>query len=232
MYQNPTRLTATEMERHSVSDCLMQMPLVAALVRRIGPAEVRRRLLHMSPAFVSIGLPAIPHADVWGPVLLTAALLMAALGLAAAIVLTPHVLRPAEKTWMQAVWGYILPIVGALLFFPGRAEVALMTLQLVALGDGSATLGGKLIGGKTLPWSDQKTYAGLACFVAVGTLAATYSFWGEASPRVPLATAFLICSFTALCAGIVESLPLGKVDNWRVGMTSVIVGAVLDSYFL
>ena len=137
--------------------------------------------------------------------------------------------RQGEKNWMHAVLGYVIPIVASLLLLPGRAELGLMTLQIVALGDGSATLGGMMLGGRRLPWNRKKTYSGLLCFAVMGSLAATYSYWGEANPGVPIGSAYLICGISALCAGIVESLPIRSNDNFRVGSTALLVGIVMSA---
>jgi dolichol kinase len=128
------------------------------------------------------------------------------------------------------VIGYIVPVLGTFLLFPGRTELALMTLQIVALGDGAAVLGGKLLKGKRLPWNPRKTFSGLLCFVGVSSVAATYCYWGEARPSVSVSTTFLICSVSALCAGIAESLPLKSADNFRIGMTAAVTGTVLSSW--
>ena len=206
---------------------LLNLPGVSRVVQRIGLTEFRRRLFHMSPALLPVGLPLIPHQDTWGPILMSLLLIMTVVSLLIAIVLGPILMRKNESTWMFAVLGYMLPVVGALLAFPGRAEWGLMTLQILALGDGSATLGGMMIGGPRLPWNRSKTLSGLACFTVAGSLAATYSFWGEARPGVAVGTAFLICFAAAVCAGIVESLPIRSNDNLRVGVTALLVGVAM-----
>jgi len=198
----------------------------------MGTAEFRRRLLHMSPALIPAGLPWIPHKDVWGPILVTMVILSCMVGLAIAYLVGPLVTRRNEKSWMSAVLGYIVPVLSPLLLLPGHGELGLMTLQIVALGDGSATFGGKMLGGRRLPWNRKKTFSGLICFTIVGTLASTYSFWGEIRPTVSWGTAFLICGTAALCAAIVESLPIRSNDNLRVGTTALLVGMAMSAWIL
>lgn len=205
---------------------LLAVPGVPRLVDRLGIVEFRRRLFHMSPCLIPIGLPFIPHSDVWGPALLTAICLCVVGGLLIAMNYRTLFTRSGEPSWMRAVLGYISPIVGALVLFPGRAELGLMTLQIIALGDGSATLGGILLGRRRLPWNPQKTYAGLLCFIFIGSLAASYNYWGEANPVIPFGTAYLICLVAAVSAAIVESLPFRTNDNLRVGMTALIAGTI------
>lgn len=208
---------------------LLSIPGVPKVVERLGVTEFRRRLFHMSPALIPVGLPFIPHPDVWGPILTGAILVFTA---AASIFAMTHahlVKREGETEWRQAVLGYMATIVTPLLFFPGRAELGLMTLQIVALGDGSATLGGLMFGGRKLPWNPRKTVSGILSFILVGTLASTYSYWGEASPSVPILTVLAICSTAALAAAIVESLPIRSNDNFRVGSTALAVGIVMSA---
>jgi dolichol kinase len=205
---------------------MLSVPGVSRLVERLGIIEFRRRLFHMSPSLIPIGLPYIPHSDVWDPLLVLGIVLCVIGGLAIAMTYRPLFTRSGEQSWMRAVLGYITPIVGALILFPGRAELGLMTLQIVALGDGFATLGGILLGGKRLPWNREKTFAGFICFIIVGSSTASYNYWGEAHPVVPYHTAYLVCFVAAFCAAIVESLPIRSNDNLRVGMTALLSGTL------
>ena len=208
---------------------LLSLPGMTHVVDRLGITEFRRRLFHMSPALLPIGLPFIQHRDVWGPILVSILVASAAMALVVAVALGHLLKRQSEENWMGAVLGYMVPVLAPLLFLPGRAELGLMTLQIIALGDGSATLGGLLLGGRRLPWNRKKTYSGLFCFAIVGSLAATYSYWGESHPGVSVGTAFLICGLAALCAGIVESLPIRSNDNFRVGATALLIGATMSA---
>ena len=158
---------------------LIAIPAVERVVNRIGATEFRRRLFHMSPALLPMSLPFIPHSVVWGPILNGLVLFMALSAIVLALIYASLLTRQNELSWMSAVVGYMVPVVAPLLLFPGHAELGLMTLQIIALGDGSATFGGLMLGGRRLPWNRKKTFTGLFCFFIVGTLAATYSFWGE-----------------------------------------------------
>ena len=208
---------------------LLKVPGVSRIVERLGATEFRRRLFHMSPALLPIARPWIPHPDVWGPILIGVVSTMIITVLMMAILFAEMLKRKGETNWTQAVLGYVIPVGIALILFPGRSELGLMTLQILALGDGSATLGGMMIGGRRLAWNRRKTVSGLICFAVVGSLAATYSFWGEARPGIPILSAFLICGTSALCAGLVESLPIKSNDNLRVGMTALLVGITMSA---
>lgn len=206
---------------------MMSLPGMTRVVDRLGVTETRRRLFHMSPALLPIALPFIPHPDVWGPILVSLIATSSVVVLAIACFMGHLLKRRGEHNWMQAVLGYMVPVVGALLLLPGRAEIGLMTLQILALGDGSATLGGLMLGGRRLPWNSRKTFSGLLCFTCMGTMAATYSYWGEARPGVPILTAFAVCATAALAAAIVESIPSRSNDNFRVGVTALLVGLTM-----
>ncbi len=132
---------------------------------------------------------------------------------------------------MNAVLGYVTPILAGILLFPGRAELGLMTLQILALGDGSATFGGLLLKGPHLPWNRRKTFSGFFCFLVAGTSASTYCYWSEARPALPLSEVFSICSTATICAALVESMPIRSNDNLRVGLTALVAGAVISSFF-
>jgi len=229
MSQVESQLDASGTVSSQAAEWFFTLPGMPALRAKVGRRELRRRLLHMVPGVIPIGLPFTPHSDVWEPLLMTAAIVFCASGLIAAIVMAPQVKRRGEQNWTQAVWGYILPPFAALLLFPARADLVLLRLQIIAFGAGSATLGGKFFGGSRLPWNTQKTWSGLLCFVLMGSLAATYSYWGEARPSPPIGQAYLICLIAALCAALVESLPSRMNDNFRVGMTALTVGFALSS---
>lgn len=186
------------------------------------PAEVRRRLLHMAPGFLPFALWVIPHRDPWGPVLLSVVALLGVVVVVMALRRHHAFARRGERDWSIAVVGYALPVVAPLLLLPGEAEIGLTVLGILALGDGSATLGGLRLGGRRLPWNPRKSWTGLACFCLGGGTLATLLFWGEALPGVSLPTAFVCVVPATLAAAVVESLPFRANDNARVGVTALI----------
>lgn len=216
--------------RKSMTQWIVSRPAVSRVVNGLGISEVRRRLIHMAPALVIIGLPLLPH-YVGMMLILPGTVVLTVAFIAFAFIYAPQFRRRGETNWVSAVSGYAIPIVVPLLLFPNRPEFGLLTLEIVAIGDGSATLGGKLFGGERLPWNRRKTWTGLACFVICGALAATYMYWGMI-PGCALHTAFVVCFVASLCAGIVESLPLPTNDNLRVGTTACLAGLVMSSLLL
>lgn len=106
----------------------------------------------------------------------------------------------------------------------------MMTLAILAFGDGSATLGGLTLGGLRLPWNRRKTLTGFLCFLLFGGPMASLVYWGEAAAGTTLSTAIIIGVVSTLTAAIAETMPSRINDNLRVGVTAVLVGAFLQMY--
>ena len=205
---------------------------IQQIVARLGICESRRRLLHMVPGFFPVLLWFIPHQDPWGPLLIGLTIAISLTTVAFALLREDDFARPNETLWHLSVMGYSLPVLAMLILLPGRSELGLMTLGVVAFGDGSAALGGKLFRGRRLPWNRRKTWAGLACFVLAGTLGASFNYWVDARPSVHYVTAFCIAGVAAVAGAIVESLPIRSHDNFRVGVTAALTGLAMHILLL
>ena len=205
---------------------------VGYVVDRLGLSECRRRLLHMLPGLLPLALLVIPHKDPWGPLLIGILITLTLTLVAYAFARAGDFARPGESLWHVSVLGYTIPVVAMLLLLPGRSELGLMTLGVVAFGDGSAALGGKLLGGRRLPWNCRKTWAGLWCFLIAGSLMASFNYWLDARPGVPIGIAMAIAVPAALAGAIVESLPIRSHDNFRVGVTAALTGLLMHILLL
>jgi dolichol kinase len=203
----------------------------AAVPLGLDGSEFRRRLMHISPGFLPFLLWGIPHQDPWGPILVNAVLGLSAALIVSALWRFHAVARPGERDFRPAVLGYALPVLAALSLLRGWEEVGVMTLAVLAFGDGSATLMGLMCGGSPLPWNARKSWIGSLSFVLVGGVMATLVYWGEARPGVGWSLAALIGFTTALTAAVIESLPVRLNDNLRVGTTAALMGGAL-TYFL
>ena len=134
---------------------------------------------------------------------------------------------------LSAVAGYAASVLLTLIAFPSDAEIGLTVLALLAFGDGSATLGGLLIGGPKLPWNREKTVAGLVCFLLVGGAMSSLIYWGETAmnpeslniPPTPFGVALLCGGTATLVAAFVESIPSRINDNIRVGVAAAVTAA-------
>lgn len=210
------------------SDLVISFP-AAFLIGKLGVQEFRRRLYHMSPAVMALALPWVsPENKPF--ILLLAVTLVSFVCIAIGLIFQRHFTRDDETQWMSAIFGYLIPVVSPLFLFPQHPEIGLVTLQVLGFGDGCATCGGLLLGGKRLPWNPRKTFAGLCCFTACGMLAAAYAYWGEQHEQ-PISHILLTCGITALLAGTVESLPIRSNDNFRVGMTALLSMIGLTFFF-
>lgn len=207
---------------------LLDLPVFRTIAAKIGVYELRRRLVHMTPVVLPFALWIIPHRDPWGPILLNAVLLLATVLTGITLYQFSTIARRQDEQGLGAVVGYALPILMLVLLMPGRGELAVMTLGIIALGDGSATLGGLWFGGPRLPWNSRKTFSGLLSFLVCGTTIATVIYWGEARPGVPWNIAFAVTFSAALSAAFVESLPFKWNDNFRVGTTAALVGTFVQ----
>jgi len=211
---------------------LQELPIFRELAARIGVQELRRRLVHMTPVLLPFLLWVIPHRDPWGPILINMVLIITTTLVATIFVRFRAIARTNHEHGMSAVVGYAIPILMTMLLMPDRGELAMMTLGIIALGDGSATLGGLWFGGRRLPWNPRKTFAGLLSFCICGTFIATVIYWGEARPGVSWQIAFTCASISTVFAAFVESLPLPWNDNLRVGATAATVGMLVQIFAL
>ncbi|OYW22083.1 MAG: hypothetical protein B7Z55_05090 [Planctomycetales bacterium 12-60-4] len=199
-----------------------------APARDMDACEVRRRLLHMLPGFFPFLLWLIPHPDPWGPYLVGAVLTVMMIVCSSSLSRFASFARPGEANGFGSILGYAFPVLATVLLFRGREELALMTLVILAFGDGSATLGGMKLGGRRLPWNRRKTFTGILCFVGIGGPLASLAFWGECRPGISLELAFACGLGTTLTAAVAESMPSKWNDNLRVGLTAVFMGALLE----
>ena len=106
------------------------------------------------------------------------------------------------------------------------ARLDALDLSYAVTCDGSAWLAGTKLGGWSLPWNRDKTWAGTLAFVLVGGSLATLAYRGEADADSTWLAAALCGGGAALVAAIVESLPVRLSDNVRVGFTAAITVAL------
>lgn len=207
-----------------------------AATSRLSSAEWRRRFWHMAPGLLPFCLWPIPHADPISPTLRAIMIAVAAVIGGLIFFRYRRIERHAgDNQRLAAVAGYVLSVLGTLLLFPAHAEIGLAVLGVLAFGDGSATLGGLLLGGPRLPWNRSKTVSGLLCFIIVGGALSSVIYWGESHnleamhpPGPATWTTALACGLTAsFVAAIAESIPSRINDNIRVGVSSAVALAAL-----
>lgn len=195
--------------------------------RSLDVCEVRRRLLHMLPGLLPFVLYCIPHPKPWGPILVNLFLVIAGIVVTTSLLRFAAFARPGETDGRSSILGYAFTVLLALVLFRGHEEIGMMVLTVLALGDGSATLGGISLGGRRLSWNRNKTWTGLTFFLLIGGPLAGLACWCEGQHSLTL-TAAMGCGLgTALTSGIAESVPSKFNDNLRVGLTATFTGAFL-----
>ncbi len=199
---------------------------------RLGPRELKRRLWHMTPGLLPFVLWALPHVDPLTPGwLLYLALNCITLAIAGCY-FGRTFSRPRERNCLCSSIGYSMLVMVAVLLFPGQLEIGMTVFAIIAFGDGSATLGGLLLKGPTLPWNRHKTWAGSLCFLLGGVPMAALYYWGEARPGVPWDVALLCAGTAAVVSAFAESVSSRINDNIRVGVTALLMMVVMNHFLL
>jgi dolichol kinase len=197
----------------------------------------------MLPGLLPLLLWVVPHPHPWLVTLVVAVAIVAA---AIATFVQFHCMQregEGRNDCLVAVVGYAGSVLAALLLFAPHVEVAFLVLGVLAFGDGSATLGGLLFGGRRLPWNHTKTVVGTACFLFVGAPMAAvlyrvdaHTHWAAAaghdvaldSHPTPFVVAIAIALVTTGAAAIAESLPSRTNDNLRVGVVAALSASLMQ----
>jgi dolichol kinase len=194
--------------------------------------EIVRKTIHMLPGVVPFAMFLAPHPHPLPWYSLVVVTVLTALLTLVYIASKKIVQRPGERDFYSTCLSYPACILGMLLVFPQHPEFVCALVVILALGDGSACLGGKFFGGRKLPWNSDKTWAGTACFIAVAAPVATIAYfleanvnslaaWGDGGPiAVPLAMAAACGVAATLVASLAESWKSKLTDNLRVGLAA------------
>ena len=110
---------------------------------------------------------------------------------------------------------YPVSVLLLILIYRHHLEVAAGAWAITALGDGAAGVAGERLGGRSLPWNPQKTWAGFLAFGLAGaTGAGVLALW--VNPTLPTGKVWPISVLGALLGAAVESAPIGLDDNLTV----------------
>jgi dolichol kinase len=198
---------------------------------RLGPHEIRRRMVHITPGFLPFLLWPIPHEDPLSDTLRNVMIGIAVCVSGWAWVKRSSYVRRGEQTLTSSVFGYAAVVLGMLILIPSAPELGLAVMGIIAFGDGSATLAGLIVGGRKLPWNKAKSWAGFVAFLGVSIPMATLIFAGEAQPGVSGLVAFACVAPAAFVAALAESLPSRINDNIRVGVAAAMTILPLHGMF-
>jgi uncharacterized protein (TIGR00297 family) len=129
--------------------------------------------------------------------------------------------RPVDRArgFPLGILLYPLAVLLLILMFPSRLDLAAAAWGILAFGDSAATLAGRRIGGRALPWNRDKTFAGTTAFVlcgAAGGIATALWTRPAASPEPAVLFAILAPVAATLVASLVETIPIRLDDNLSV----------------
>lgn len=131
----------------------------------------------------------------------------------------PGIFRPTDRRFAHGIVFYPLAVLGLVLVFPRRLDIAAAAWGILAAGDGAASLIGQRSGRRQLPWNSAKSVEGSAAFFSCGAAAGTaLALWCRPAAAVEPALWFSIAApiAAALVAAFVESMPIGLDDNLSV----------------
>lgn len=127
-----------------------------------------------------------------------------------------------DQPWTSGIALYPMAVLGLVLVFRDRLDLAAAAWGILAAGDGMATLAGTAVRSPRLPWNPDKSVAGLLAFVGAGSLAAAGLLaWtsGEAASMSLWVTAIP----AATVAALVETIPIRLNDNISVPIAAALV---------
>ena len=141
--------------------------------------------------------------------------------------------RPADaaRGYPLGILFYPLSVLLLILAFPARLDVVAAAWGIMAFGDGAATIVGRRIGGRSVPWNVEKTMAGTTAFVVAGGLAGVIlAAWTRAAVEPPPPLLFTLGApvLAAIFAALVETIRVRLDDNISVPIAAAIVLAGLS----
>jgi uncharacterized protein (TIGR00297 family) len=137
---------------------------------------------------------------------------------------------------------YPMAVLGLVLAFPSRLDIAAAGWGILALGDGAATLIGRQVAAsnshgfspnaansaflRRLPWNRQKSVAGTLAFIVFGGIGSlVLELWTRPAivPTPSLTFAIAAPLVATIAAALVESIPIRLDDNISVPFAAAIV---------
>lgn len=188
-------------------------------------SETRRQIIHIGMVGFALALPYLT----WWQAALCALLALLFNALVLPRLAGTTLSRPVDKArgYVLGILLYPLAVLLLILAFPRRPDIAAAAWGILACGDGAATLVGRAVGRRTLPWNPDKTLEGTLAFVAAaGTTAVALAWWNApaASPVPSLWFVIAAPLVAAAIAALAETLPIQLDDNITV---PTVAGATL-----
>ena len=126
--------------------------------------------------------------------------------------------RPADRTrrYLHGIVLYPVAVLGLILLFPYRLDIAAAAWGILALGDGMASVVGRRWGRRRIPWNRDKSIAGsVALFLCGGAAGAFLAWWCRPAVIPPpfLWFSLGVPFVAALVAAFAETIPVRLDDN-------------------
>jgi phytol kinase len=122
---------------------------------------------------------------------------------------------------------YGISFVAITLLYWKDSLIGIPALMMMCGGDGIADIVGRRVSSPKLPWSPEKSFAGLLSVFAGGWLLTMVIFtiyvWMGAFSG-PMTRFLLPVTLIAIGATIVESLPFKDIDNLTITLASALIG--------
>jgi uncharacterized protein (TIGR00297 family) len=188
-----------------------------------GFSEIRRQITHILAGAFALLLR-------WLTVTQAAAVAIAAIIFNLLVLprVSRNVFRPGdlERVAESGVVIYPIAVLGLILLFPRRPDIAAASWAILAAGDGLATLVGAHVRSPKLPWNRDKSVAGLvAGAIGAAAAGAFLAHWTSLGMSVPPPAWFLYAApaAAAVAAAFVETVPIRLNDNISVPFTAASV---------
>jgi uncharacterized protein (TIGR00297 family) len=114
---------------------------------------------------------------------------------------------------------YPIAVLLLVLVFRHRLDIAAAAWGILAAGDGFATIVGRAVGRRPLPWNHEKTVEGTLAFILAGSAAGVLlALWvrPSISPAPSIAFGLVAPVAAAIAAALVETIPVKLDDNVSV----------------
>jgi uncharacterized protein (TIGR00297 family) len=117
---------------------------------------------------------------------------------------------------------YPLSVLFLILLFADRLYIAAASWAIMAWGDGFASIFGRRLARKKIPWNADRSYAGSIAFIFFGGVAAVlFTLFVWRNPLEPkLWNVLAIPMLAAVLAALIETVPSGINDNLTVPISA------------
>jgi uncharacterized protein (TIGR00297 family) len=126
--------------------------------------------------------------------------------------------RPADRTrpYAHGIVLYPVAVLGLILCFPYRLDIAAAAWGILAFGDGMASVVGRRWGRRRIPWNRDKSIEGSAALFLFGGAAGAFLAWWCRPAVIPppfLWFSLAVPFIAALVAAFAETIPVRLDDN-------------------